>query len=163
MNSKIIRRHKKRTDDGKGLRRMIAGRRFRLPAGLSSQEADRRFGWIEELWTDNESFCKKSDIEIVWTDIALWAAESFRKGERRVPVPPIDEILPTFEGVEWPDKLRRVIDDYTDDRAECHYPPTLDGFASWKTAKDIFDVVSEAFPSVPWGLPETHRSVMQEW
>jgi hypothetical protein len=54
--SRIIRRHKKRTDDGKGHRRYIAGRRFRLPAGVEGREADERFLRIERLWKDNEVF-----------------------------------------------------------------------------------------------------------
>ena len=36
-DDRIIRRHRRRTDDGKGFRRLIAGQRFRLPAGVDRQ------------------------------------------------------------------------------------------------------------------------------
>ena len=73
-----IRRHKRRTDDGKGLRRMIAGRRFRLPTGVDSQEADRRFARIEDAWQDNESFCRRFRGDVVWTELGLWVADLLR-------------------------------------------------------------------------------------
>jgi hypothetical protein len=38
----VIRRHKNRTDDGKGFRRMIAGKRFRTPKEVGKDEAMRR-------------------------------------------------------------------------------------------------------------------------
>jgi hypothetical protein len=34
FDSRVIRRHSRRSDDGKGVRRLIAGRRFRVLAGL---------------------------------------------------------------------------------------------------------------------------------
>lgn len=163
MADKIIRRHKNRIDDGKGYRRMIAGRRFRLPSGLIQRDAELRFGWIEELWADNERFCRKLGREIEWTDIGLWAADKYRHGERRVPLPPIDDILPSYEGGEWPYRIQRIIDYYTDDRAACHYPSTVDQFDDWMQARDIYNVLTEAFPSVPWMLPELHRKEVEEW
>lgn len=161
MNTKVIRRHKNRIDDGKGYRRMIAGRRFRLPAGLIERDAELRFGWIEELWLDNEKFCRKVGREPLWTDIALWASECFRHGERRVSLPPVDHILASYEGGEWPACIQTIVDHYTDERAACHYPPTVDQFDDWGFAKDIYDVVCKAFPSVPWSLPEFHRTSVE--
>ncbi len=46
MADKLIRRHWKQIDDGKDYRRMIAGRRFRLPSGLIKRDAELWFGWI---------------------------------------------------------------------------------------------------------------------
>ena len=59
-SKKVIRHHRRRSDDGKGLRRLIAGKRFRLPSGGSGLEADQRFLLIERLWRDNEAFCLKN-------------------------------------------------------------------------------------------------------
>ena len=142
---------------------MVAGKRFRLPADVDSREADRRFGWIEELWLDNETFCRKIGREVIWTDIALWAAELFRGGERRLPLPPVDDILASYEGGEWPYRIQCFVDRYTDERAACHYPPTVDQFDDWMLAKDVFDVICGSFPSVPWTLPEGHRLEVETW
>ena len=84
-----IRRHKKRTDDGKGQRRLIAGKRFRLPVGISSKEVDDRFLLIERLWRDNEEFCYRNLLEAEWTEIALWAADHMSKGVVKWQLPAI--------------------------------------------------------------------------
>ncbi|PHQ34829.1 hypothetical protein [Rhodopirellula bahusiensis] len=147
------RRSKKRTDDGKGDRRMKAGKRFRTP-GVAGDEADKRFARIDQLWDDNEHFCEndlKQDAQ--WTPIAIWAAESIRQGEFRVPLPPIDDILASFEESELPILLKLIIDRYTTEDFSCHYPATVDGFQA-DEAMHIYDVVTEAFPSVNWGLPK---------
>jgi hypothetical protein len=152
---RTVRRRKQRTDDGKGLRRMIAGRRFRVPQGVGDREADQRFSRIEDLWRDNEAFCQRIRREVEWTDIALWAAEHLRRGELRIPIPPIDEILPSYEGCEWPTDLRHIIDRYTDETAACHYPPTVDGLER-DEAQKVYDILSNSFPSVNWLLPAAH-------
>lgn len=74
FEGRVIRRHKRRSDDGKGIRRLIAGRRFRAPAGIDSREAEQRFLKIEALWRDNEEFCLRIGRPPQWTDIAVWAA-----------------------------------------------------------------------------------------
>ena len=153
--SRIIRRHKQRTDDGKGLRRMIAGRRFRLPAGVGQHEADRRFTRIEEAWQDNEAFCRRYCDSLVWTEMALWVAERLKTGEARIPIPPIDELLASFGDGEWHIQIKLIIDRYTSDDAVCQYPPTVDELP-WDEAKTFYDVISDLFPSVNWLLPERH-------
>ena len=152
-----IRRHKQRTDDGKGVRRLIAGKRFRTPAGVSTREADQRFSRIEDLWRDNETFCRRIGREPEWTEIALWAADVLRKGELRAPLPPIDDFLWSFGDCKWPANIQIVIDHYTDEDASCHYPATVDGL-TWDEAKKFFDIVVEQFPSVNWLLPEMGRN-----
>lgn len=154
-HTSTIRRHKRRTDDGKGLRRMIAGRRFRLPTGVDSQEADRRFARIEDAWQDNESFCRRFRIDVVWTELGLWAADLLRVGKTRVPLPPIDDLLASFGDGEWQIQIKLIIDRYTTDDAACHYPPTVDEL-SWDEAKTFYDVISDLLPSVNWILPEQH-------
>ena len=147
-----IRHHKRRTDDGKGVRRMIAGQRFRSPAGVGIHEANQRFSRIEELWQDNEAFCQQIGRDPEWTDIALWAAEHLRKGELRIPLPPLDDILASYGDQDWSVRLNLIVDRYTDEQAACHYPRTIDGLP-WSEAKTFYEVVSEAFPSVHWVLP----------
>ncbi len=100
-NGRVVRRHKQRSDDGKGLRRLIAEKRFRLPVGVSGPEAEQRFLLIERLWRDNEAFCRKIHRETQWTEIALWAAESIRHGTPRIPMPPIDDILASYGESPW--------------------------------------------------------------
>lgn len=163
MPTAQTRRHKKRTDDGKGERRMIAGMRFRTP-GVSGPEADKRFDRIDDVWRDNEAFCRRQlRAEPHWNHIALWAAESIRKGELRVPLPPIDDILPTYDEAdcEWPTKLKLIISWHTDEDYTSHYPPTVDGFSS-EEAIAIHELVSEAFPSVNWVLPKPHADAHVE-
>lgn len=74
---------------------MVAGRRFRTP-GVSGREADQRFSRIEDLWRDNEAFCRNTRQDPVWTDVALWAADWLRKGEMRVVLPPLDDLLASY-------------------------------------------------------------------
>jgi hypothetical protein len=152
---KTVRRHKKRTDDGKGVRRLIAGKRFRTPAGVSTREADQRFSRIEDLWRDNEKFCHRIGRDHDWIEVALSAADGLRKGELRITLPSIDDILLSFGDSQWPATIQLVIDRYTDDTAATHYPATVDGLTS-SEAKKIFDFVVDQFPSVNWIIPETH-------
>jgi hypothetical protein len=78
-DGRIIRRHRRRSDDGKGVRRLVAGRRFRAPTGVDPREAEQRFLRIEALWRDNEEFCRTIGCPLEWTGIANWAAERLRK------------------------------------------------------------------------------------
>ena len=159
FDGRVIRRHKRRSDDGKGIRRLIAGRRFRTPAGVDHREAEQRFLKIEGVWRDNETFCRRIGIPPHWTDIAVWAAEALRKGEVRVPLPPIDDILASYEESDLPERLNQIVWRHTDDQLACHCPSTVDGL-TWDEAKHFYDVVSEAFPSVNWLLPEPHAETI---
>lgn len=154
INRRRTRRGKKRTDDGKGDRRMIAGKRLRTP-GVTGDEADKRFSRIEQLWEDNERFCERQlKRGPDWTPIALWAAEAFRLGEVRVSLPPIDDILGSYENAEWPILLKLIIDRYTAEDFSCHYPTSVDGLES-DEAMHVYDVLSNSFPSVNWVLPDS--------
>ena len=82
-NSRIIRRHKRGKDDGKGDRRYIAGTRFRCPKGTSRQEADRRFLLIEQLWRDNEAFCYRTGRPVEWNSLVAGIADTIRMGKAR--------------------------------------------------------------------------------
>ena len=154
-SKRVIRHHRKRSDDGKGLRRLIAGKRFRLPSGVSGHEADQRFLLIERLWRDNESFCRKNWLDPAWTDSALWAADQIRNGIARIPLPPIDDILASYGDSPWPISIRLIIDRLTDETLRTRYPASVDGL-EWDEAKTFFDKLSEAFPSVNWLLPVPH-------
>ncbi len=120
---------KDRADDGKGDRRMIAGKRFRTP-GVTGPEAERRFDRIEDIWKDNEAFCNIHLMtEPHWNHVALWAANSIRMGERRVPLPPLDDVLATYDEADCvlPPKVSNVVWGYTDEDGSTHYSPTVDG------------------------------------
>ena len=156
-DGRIIRRHRRRSDDGKGVRRLIAGRRFRTPAGVSPREAEQRFLKIEALWRDNEEFCRNIGRPVEWTHIAVWAAERLRKGDVRVSLPPIDDTLASYGECEYPSTLNQIVWRHTDDTLACHCPPTVDGL-EWDEAKHFYDVVSNAFPSVNWLLPSPHAN-----
>ena len=154
------RRRKDRADDGKGDRRMIAGKRFRTP-GVTGPEAEKRFDRIEDIWKDNEAFCTKHlTTEPHWNHVALWAANSIRMGERRVPLPQLDDVLATYDEADCvlPPKVSNVVWGYTDEDGATHYSPTVDGIESFE-AIDIYEIVAEAFPSVNWGLPKPHAEV----
>jgi len=152
-HARIVRRHRKRTDDGKGLRRYIAGKRFRLTAGVDGREADERFQRIEALWRDNENFCRKEKRSTDWTETALWAAEFLRRGALRVPLPPIDDILDSYGHLDWPDELSRLLGRYIEDGLP--QPKTADDL-SWDGAKVVHEIVSGNFPSVNWLGPTCH-------
>ena len=134
---KVIRRHRRRTDDGKGVRRLIAGKRFRAPAGVDPKTAEQRFARIEDVWRDNDDLCRKTQQPPHWTHVALWAAEHIRKGTLRIPLPPIDDILASYDENEpnWPVGLKIVIDQYLDVATMTyHYPPLVEGL-TWDEAK----------------------------
>jgi|GEM_PF-3010260 len=152
---RVIRHHKERSDDGKGFSRLIAGKRFRLPAGVSSHEADLRFGLIERLWVDNEFFCRQHHLEFEWTYIALWAAEQIRIGIPRIPQPPIDDVLASFGDSSWPRELQHIVDERTDETLRTNYPSKIDDLY-WDEAKAFFEFLCDSFPTVNWLLPETH-------
>ena len=156
-NGRIIHRHRRRSDDGKGVRRLIAGRRFRTPAGVSPREAEHRFSKIEALWRDNEKICRNIGRPVEWTHIAVWAAERLRKGDVRVSLPPIDDTLASYGECEYPSTLNQIVWQHTDDTLACHCPPTVDGL-EWDEAKHFYDVVSNAFSSVNWLLPSPHAN-----
>ncbi|MGA2035226.1 MAG: hypothetical protein ABSG68_23515 [Thermoguttaceae bacterium] len=140
------------------MRRLIAGKRFRAPAGADCKAADQWFARIEDVWRDNENFCRKTRQSPYWTHIALWAAEHIRKGTLRVPLPPIDDILASYdENVpDWPVGLKIVIDQYLDVTTMAyHYPPLVDGL-TWDEAKWFYEEVTKAFPSVNWMVPPPH-------
>lgn len=155
FSTRTVRRHKRRTDDGKGHRRMVAGKRFRVPAGVELQEAEKRFARIEDAWQDNEAFCRRYRPDVLWTDLALWVADYLRLGKARIPIPPIDELLASFGDGEWHIDIKLIIDSYTSDDASCDYPPTVDQLP-WDTAMTFYNVLSDLFPSVNWVLPENH-------
>lgn len=91
---------------------------FRLTWTTASQN-DGSAGSMISGSTTNPS-AGKIGREVVWTDIALWASEFFRKGERRLPLPPVDDILASYEGGEWPHRIQAFVDHYTDEQAACH-------------------------------------------
>ncbi len=155
-----VRHHLRRTDDGKGFRRLIAGRRWRSPAGLSKSEAERRFFRIEQVWQDSEAFCQRIGVTLHWTDVAIWAAEQIRKGELRIPLPPLDDIMTDYGDVDLPARLWIIADRYTDDTLACHLPKTVEGL-TYDEAYHVYEVVSETYPSVGWILPELHRQQVE--
>lgn len=156
------RRSKKRTDDGKGDRRMVAGKRFRTPGVPPGPEAEKLWARIEDVANDNEVFCRTQlGVEPRWNHMALWAVNSIRTGELRVPLPPIDDLIATYDEADCslPINIGQFYWDYTDDEdASTHYPSTVDGAKSVE-AIDIYEVVAEAFPSVNWMLPKRHADV----
>lgn len=152
---RTTRRHKRRKDDGKGPRLFLAGVRFRVPASVSSQEAELRFALINRLWVDNESFCRRYSLEFEWTYIALWAAERIRIGVPKIPLPPIDDVLASFGESAWPRELQDIVDQRTDDTLRTNYPSTIDGL-HWDEGKAFFEFLCDEFPTVNWLLPESH-------
>lgn len=158
-DERIIRRHRRRTDDGKGYRRLIAGKRYRLPAGLDAREAERRFLQIEALWKDNERFCREFECEAAWVEIALFAAEQLRLGKLRIPMPPIEDISSSFGTADWPIRLALILRRYTDEDFNWTLPETTDGL-SWDESLTFHEALSQLFPSVNWLLPERHKDVI---
>ena len=105
MNTKIIRRHRRRKDDGKGLRRMVAGKRFRLPADVDDREADRRFGWIEDLWLDNARFCRRAQGNCSFN--IVFHAIGKMNLEINVSKKPVNTIIKTY--ISPPDSSKKLI------------------------------------------------------
>lgn len=154
------RRRKSGKDDGKGERRMIAGERFRTP-GISGSEANQRFDRIEDVWRDNKIFCQRQLVaEPNWNYIARWAAESIRKGDLRIQIPPIDDIVGTYWEADQslPPKLSEIVWSYVDDDCSTAYPDKVAEMQS-AAAIEVYEILSEAFPSVSWVLPKHHYDV----
>ena len=149
---KVIRRHRRRTDDGKGVRRLIAGRRFRAPAGVDAKTADQRFSRIEDVWRDNEQFCVQFGRPAEWTPIPTWAAEHILKGHARVPLPSNGDFVATFGKLE----TSLLFSKY---RPGGEIPGTIDEPTS-EEVNAVYDCVSRFFPSVNWLLPPVHSQVI---
>jgi hypothetical protein len=149
---KVIRRHRRRTDDGKGVRRLIAGKRFRAPAGVDAKTADQRFSRIEDVWRDNEQFCVLARRPPDWTPIAIWAAECILKGHPRVPLPSIHDVLATIGKSETLMILRHYQD-------EGQLPSTIDELTG-EEASFVYDAIARFFPSVNWLLPPAHSQMI---
>ncbi len=101
--SKIIRHHKGRKPDDKGDRRLIGGKRWRIPKGSVRSEAEYhdRYDRIERLFRDNERYAD------TWLEVSLHAAEHIRKGATEIPLPHLDDLLNAFE--DHP-TMRRISD-----------------------------------------------------
>ena len=139
---------------------MIAGKRFRTP-GVSGSEANKRFDRIEDVWKDNEIFCQRQLVtEPSWNYIALWAAESIRKGDLRIQIPPIDDIVGTYWEADQslPNKLSEIVWSYVDEDCSTAYPDEVAAMQS-AAAIEVYEILSEAFPSVSWVLPKHHYDV----
>jgi len=153
VNSRIIRRHKSRRDDGKGDRRYIAGRRFRCPKGVSGQESDRRFLLLEQLWRDNEAFCKQKDRPVEWNDLVSGIADAIRQGKRRVPLPDLEALFEYFPDEPEVSAISRLIIE-DEDQVQRGEVDELE----FDQVMNVFDLCHRYFPSVPWQLPRRQQA-----
>ena len=152
-NSRIIRRHRRGKDDGKGERRHIAGKRFRCPKGTSRQESDRRFLLIEQLWRDNEAFCQRTGRPVEWNSLVSNLADTIRLGNGRVPLPDLDTLFEYFPDEPEISAINRFsIED--EDQIQSGEVDDLD----FDLVMNVFDLCHKHFPSVPWQLPRRHQA-----
>jgi hypothetical protein len=94
--------------------------------------------------------------EVEWTYIALWAAERIRQGEQRVPYPPLDDIIASFDpGGVLDLRLHEIVHPYLDEDCFEQMPAQIED-AHWREAEAIYEVLTDFFFSVPWLLPRHH-------
>lgn len=158
VSNRIIRRHKTRSDDGKGERRYIAGRRFRCPKGTSKQEADRRFLLIEQLWRDNEAFCQRKDRPVEWNDLVSDVADIIRQGSKRVPLPDLDALFEYFPDEPHVSAISRFSIE-NEDQVQHGEVDDLE----FDLVMNVFDLCHRYFPSVPWQLPHRQQAEIADY
>lgn len=153
VNNRIIRRHRRGKDDGKGDRRYIAGRRFRCPKGTAKQEADRRFLLIEQLWRDNEVFCHRTGRPVEWNSLVSDLADTIRLGSARLPLPDLDTLFEYFPDEPEISAINRFSIE-NEDEVQSGDVDDLD----FDLVLNVFELCHRHFPSVPWQLPPRQQT-----
>lgn len=153
---RIIRRHRNRKPDDKGDRRLIGGVRWRIPKGSIQVESDYavRFDRIERVFREQEKLPKPLilDDSQAWLPVASHAAEYIRLGADRIPMPELDAIFDSF----WDHSAVRLLNSLLIE-SEAASPNGIVNDLTYDHVMGLFDMLVEAFPSVPWELPRRQQ------
>jgi len=94
------------------------------------------------------------DTTTAWSPLALWIAEQIKQGVRPVPLPPLPELLESVFRNKQVDYRFGHIAQVFSGPSESH--PTMTAELRWQDAFRLLNRLTEAYPSVPWTMPQHH-------
>ena len=94
----------------------------------------------------------RGGVEAEWSPLALWVAEQIKKGVQPVPLPPLHELLKSVYRDNRADYRFGHLTQVFSEPRETH-PPTT-GDLRWQDAFKLLNRLTEAYPSVPWTMPQ---------
>ena len=89
-----------------------------------------------------------------WSPLALWIAEQIKQGVRPVPLPPLPELFESVFRDNQVDYRFGHIAQVFSGPSESH--PTMTTDLRWQDAFKLLNRLTEAYPSVPWTMPQQH-------
>jgi hypothetical protein len=89
-----------------------------------------------------------------WSPLALWIAEQIKKGVQPAPLPPLPELLKSIYQEARIDYRFGYIAQLFSGPHESH-PATISELR-WQDAFRLLNQLMEAYPSVPWTMPQHH-------
>ena len=92
--------------------------------------------------------------EAEWSPLVLWIAEQLKQGVRPVPLPPVPELLSSVFRDNQVDYRFGHLSQLLSGPPESH-PATI-GDLRWQDAFKLLNRLTEAYPSVPWTMPQHH-------
>jgi len=96
----------------------------------------------------------RGGVEAEWSPLALWVAEQIKKGVQPVPLPPLHELLKSVYRDNRADYRFGHLTQVFSGPRESH-PPTICDLR-WQDAFKLLNRLTEAYPSVPWTMPQHH-------
>lgn len=89
-----------------------------------------------------------------WSPLALWIAEQIKQGVRPVPLPPLPELLKSvFRDNQVDYRFGHIARVFSGPSAS---HPTMTAELRWQDAFRLLNRLTEAYPSVPWTMPQHH-------
>ncbi len=89
-----------------------------------------------------------------WSPLALWIADQIKQGVQPVPLPPISKLLSSIFHNELVDYRFGHFAHVFSGPSESH-PRTI-AELRWQDAFKLLNRLTEAYPSVPWTMPQHH-------
>jgi len=89
-----------------------------------------------------------------WSPLALWIAEQIKQGVQPVPLPPLPQLLNSVFRDNQVDYRFGHIAQLLSGPRESHPPTTAE--LRWQDAFKLLNRLIEAYPSVPWTMPQHH-------
>ncbi|MFT5323887.1 MAG: hypothetical protein ACI8P0_001741 [Planctomycetaceae bacterium] len=133
-------------------------KRFRkLQSSLTgpSHESDKATGaWPPFGVSGRNGGVTAGDKVADWSPLALWIADQIKHGVQPVPLPPLPELQSSvFRNDQVDYRFGDLAQVFSGPR-ESHPPTTRD--LRWQDAFKLLNRLTEAYPSVPWAMPQHH-------
>ena len=120
-----------------------------------SHESDKAAGaWPPFGVSGRNGGVTAGDKAADWSPLALWIADQIKHGVQPVPLPPLPELQSSvFRNNQVDYRFGHLAQVFSGPR-ESH-PPTIRDLR-WQDAFKLLNRLTEAYPSVPWTMPQHH-------